>query len=108
MQDASLQGVPESRKLVALVIGNTIYGNSISVKRNLKAYLCEMGLPFLLPNTSAFLLQKIFQSVCGFRTHRSGWILKWRIAHLYQICKDFFIQAELVPAFRQMHESMSK
>lgn len=26
MQDASLQGVPESRKLVALVIGNTIYG----------------------------------------------------------------------------------
>ncbi|XP_051137994.1 pentatricopeptide repeat-containing protein At3g18110, chloroplastic [Andrographis paniculata] len=46
MQDASLEGSPESSKSVVLITGAAEY-NSVSLNRTLKAYLWEMGSPFL-------------------------------------------------------------
>ncbi|KAG9452917.1 hypothetical protein H6P81_005821 [Aristolochia fimbriata] len=46
MQDASLQGSPESPKSVVLITGTAEY-NMVSLNSTLKAYLWEMGSPFL-------------------------------------------------------------
>ncbi|CAM8950930.1 unnamed protein product [Rhodiola kirilowii] len=55
MQDASLQGSPESPKSVVLITGTSDY-NSVSLNRTLKAYLWEMGSPFLPCKTRSGLL----------------------------------------------------
>ncbi|GER46771.1 pentatricopeptide repeat-containing protein [Striga asiatica] len=46
MQDASLEGFPESPKSVVLITGTAEY-NKVSLNSTLKAYLWEMGSPFL-------------------------------------------------------------
>ncbi|VFQ60165.1 unnamed protein product [Cuscuta campestris] len=46
MQDASLKGFPESPKSVVLITGTAEY-NQVSLNSTLKAYLWEMGSPFL-------------------------------------------------------------
>ncbi|XP_017407985.1 pentatricopeptide repeat-containing protein At3g18110, chloroplastic [Vigna angularis] len=46
MQDASLQGYPESPKSVVLITGTAEY-NMVSLDSTMKAYLWEMGSPFL-------------------------------------------------------------
>ncbi|CAH9122225.1 unnamed protein product [Cuscuta epithymum] len=46
MQDASLEGFPESSKFVVLITSTAEY-NEVSLNSTLKAYLWEMGSPFL-------------------------------------------------------------
>jgi len=46
MQDASLQGYPESPKSVVLITGTAEY-NMVSLDSTMKAYLWEMASPFL-------------------------------------------------------------
>ncbi|KAL4557258.1 hypothetical protein LXL04_035431 [Taraxacum kok-saghyz] len=55
MQDASLQGVPLSPKSVVLITGVSEY-NNVSLNSSLKAYLWEMGSPFLPCKTRSGLL----------------------------------------------------
>ncbi|XP_031390753.1 pentatricopeptide repeat-containing protein At3g18110, chloroplastic [Punica granatum] len=55
MQDASLQGSPESPKSVVLITGTSEY-NSVSLNSTLKAFLWEMGSPFLPCRTRSGLL----------------------------------------------------
>lgn len=54
-QDASLQGSPESPKSVVLITGTSDY-NMVSLNSTLKAYLWEMGSPFLPCKTRSGLL----------------------------------------------------
>ncbi|XP_052204711.1 pentatricopeptide repeat-containing protein At3g18110, chloroplastic [Diospyros lotus] len=55
MQDASLEGFPESPKSVVLITGTSEY-SSVSLNSTLKAYLWEMGSPFLPCKTRSGLL----------------------------------------------------
>ncbi|KAF8044385.1 hypothetical protein BT93_A2394 [Corymbia citriodora subsp. variegata] len=55
MQDASLQGYPESPKSVVLITGTAEY-NLVSLNGTLKAFLWEMGSPFLPCKTRTGLL----------------------------------------------------
>lgn len=55
LQDASLEGVPESPKSVVLITGASEY-NQVSLNSTLKAYLWEMGSPFLVCETRSGLL----------------------------------------------------
>ncbi|XP_024971343.1 pentatricopeptide repeat-containing protein At3g18110, chloroplastic isoform X1 [Cynara cardunculus var. scolymus] len=55
MQDASLEGFPLSPKSVVLITGVSEY-NDVSLNSTLKAYLWEMGSPFLPCKTRSGLL----------------------------------------------------
>nr|XP_043614234.1 pentatricopeptide repeat-containing protein At3g18110, chloroplastic [Erigeron canadensis] len=55
MQDASLEGFPLSPKSVVLITGVSEY-NGVSLNSTLKAYLWEMGSPFLPCKTRSGLL----------------------------------------------------
>ncbi|PQM40389.1 pentatricopeptide repeat-containing protein [Prunus yedoensis var. nudiflora] len=55
MQDASLEGYPESPKSVVLITGTSEY-NMVSLNSTLKACLWEMGSPFLPCKTRSGLL----------------------------------------------------
>ncbi|KAJ9546179.1 hypothetical protein OSB04_025886 [Centaurea solstitialis] len=55
MQDASLEGFPLSPKSVVLITGVSEY-NDVSLNTTLKAYLWEMGSPFLPCKTRSGLL----------------------------------------------------
>ncbi|EPS68102.1 hypothetical protein M569_06665 [Genlisea aurea] len=55
MQDASLQGFPESPKSVVLITGAAEY-NGVSLNSTLKAFLWEMGSPFLPCKTRTGIL----------------------------------------------------
>ncbi|PIN03453.1 hypothetical protein CDL12_24019 [Handroanthus impetiginosus] len=55
MQDASLEGFPESPKSVVLITGTAEY-NKVSLNSTLKAYLWEMGSPFLPCKTRSGIL----------------------------------------------------
>lgn len=113
MQDASLQGIPESPKLVTLVTGSTIYSNAISVNKTLKAYLWEMGSPFLPSNNhSGILIAKGHSLRMWLKDSPFCMDLELKDCsslpdcNSMQIYKGSFMRAELVPAFRQIRESM--
>ncbi|GAA0147028.1 hypothetical protein LIER_06829 [Lithospermum erythrorhizon] len=55
MQDASLEGFPESPKSVVLITGTSRY-NNISLNSTVKIFLWEMGSPFLPCKTRSGLL----------------------------------------------------
>ncbi|XP_010549076.1 PREDICTED: pentatricopeptide repeat-containing protein At3g18110, chloroplastic [Tarenaya hassleriana] len=55
MQDASLEGYPESPKSVVLITGTAEY-NDVSLEKTLKVCLWEMGSPFLPCKTRTGLL----------------------------------------------------
>ncbi|GJN29377.1 hypothetical protein PR202_gb17600 [Eleusine coracana subsp. coracana] len=54
MQDASLQGSPEPPKSIVLVTGEGEY-NRVSLHKTIRAYLMEMGSPFLPSKTRSGL-----------------------------------------------------
>lgn len=47
MQEASLEGIPESSKMVTLITGTSKRSNAVSLCKTLKAHLWEIGSPFL-------------------------------------------------------------
>lgn len=115
MQDASLQGIPESPKLVTLVTGSTIYSNATSVNKTLKAYLWEMGSPFLPSNTqSGTLVAKGHSLRMWLKDSPFCADLELKDCsslpdcNSMQIYKGSFMRAELVPAFRQIRQSMGE
>lgn len=47
LQEASLEGIPESSKMVTLITGTSKRSNAVSLCKTLKAHLWEIGSPFL-------------------------------------------------------------
>lgn len=114
MQDASLQGSPESQKSVALITGTAEY-NMVSLDSTLKAYLWEMGSPFLPCKTrSGVLVAKAHSLRMWLKDSTFCMDLELKDAlNLPQsnsmlLTEGYFMRAALVPAFKEIHERMGQ
>lgn len=114
MQDASLEGFPGSPKSVVLITGASEY-NGVSLNSTLKAYLWEMGSPFLPCKTRSGLLIAKAHSLrmwlkdspfCLDLELRDG----PRLPELnsMQLIKGCFIRQGLVPAYKDINEKLGQ
>eukprot|EP01018_Ginkgo_biloba_P019886 Gb_33699 [translate_table: standard] len=115
MQDASLQGVPESSKSVVLITGSSVYNNIVSVNKTLKAYLWEMGSPFLPSKThSGLLIAKGHSLRMWLKDSPFCMDLELKDClslpdfNSMQIYEGSFMRAELVSTFKQIGERMGE
>ncbi|GAV69281.1 PPR domain-containing protein/PPR_1 domain-containing protein/PPR_2 domain-containing protein/PPR_3 domain-containing protein [Cephalotus follicularis] len=112
MQDASLQGYPESPKSVVLVTGTAEY-NMVSLNSTLKAWLWEMGSPFLPSRTRSGLLIAKGHSLRMWLKD-SPFCLDLELkdapslpeANSMQLIEGCFIRRGLVPAFKDITERL--
>lgn len=112
MQDASLEGYPESPKSVVLITGTAEY-NRVSLERTLKAFLWEMGSPFLPCQTrSGILVAKAHSLRMWLKESPFCFDLELKDApslpefnsmHLIDGC---FIRRGLVPAFNDITQRL--
>ncbi|MQL98853.1 hypothetical protein Taro_031568 [Colocasia esculenta] len=114
MQDASLQGVPESPKSVVLITGTALY-NMVSLNNTLKAYLWEMGSPFLPCKTRTGLLVAKAHSLRMWLKDSSFCMdLELKDApalpksNSIQLIDGCFMRSGLVPAFKDIHEQLGQ
>ncbi|KAH7655386.1 HCP-like protein [Dioscorea alata] len=114
MQDASLQGIPESPKSVVLITGGAEY-NMVSLNRTLKAYLWEMGSPFLPCKTRDGLLVAKAHSLRMWLKDSSFCLdleLKDAISlpktNSMKLTDGYFMRAGLVQAFNDIHEQLGQ
>ncbi|CAM8908963.1 unnamed protein product [Rhodiola kirilowii] len=112
MQDASLQGSPESPKSVVLITGTSDY-NSVSLNSTLKAYLWEMGSPFLPCKTrSGLLVAKAHSLRMWLKDSPFCFDLELRDApslpelNSMQLMDGCFIRRGLVPACKEINERL--
>ncbi|CAI9100097.1 OLC1v1037027C1 [Oldenlandia corymbosa var. corymbosa] len=112
MQDASLEGIPESPKSVVLITGASEY-NQVSLNSSLKAYLWEMGSPFLPCETRSGLLVAKSHSLrlwlkdspfCEDLELKDS--LKLPETNSMQLVGGCYIRRGLVPAFRDINEKL--
>ncbi|KNA08900.1 hypothetical protein SOVF_158580 [Spinacia oleracea] len=108
MQDASLEGSPESPKSVVLITGTAEY-NMVSLNSTLKAYLWEMGSPFLPCRTrSGVLIAKAHSLRMWLKDSPFCFDLELKNAHALpqsnsmQLMEGCFMRRGLVPAFRDI------
>lgn len=113
-QDASLQGTPESPKSVVLITGTARY-NMVSLCDTLKAYLWEMGSPFLPCKTRTGLLVAKAHSLRMWLKDSSFCMdLELKDApslpksNSVQLVDGCFMRAGLVPAFKEIFERMGQ
>lgn len=112
MQDASLQGYPESPKSVVLITGTSEY-NSISLNSTLKACLWEMGSPFLPCRTRTGLLVAKAHSLRSW-VKDSPFCLDLELKdapslpeyNSMQLMEGCFLRRGLVPAFKEVTERL--
>lgn len=114
MQDASLEGFPESPKSVVLITGTAEY-NKVSLKSTLKAYLWEMGSPFLPCKTRGGVLiakahslrmwLKDSQFCSDLELKDSPFFPKTNSMQLVEGC---FIRRGLVPAFNDIRGKLGE
>ncbi|XP_057479223.1 pentatricopeptide repeat-containing protein At3g18110, chloroplastic isoform X1 [Actinidia eriantha] len=114
MQDASLEGFPESPKSVALITGTSEY-NNVSLNSTLKAYLWEMGAPFLPCKTRTGLLIAKAHSLrmwlkdspfcLDLELKNSPHLPEVNSMRLVEGC---FIRRGLVPAFKEITERLGQ
>uniref|UniRef100_A0A1D1YXL6 Pentatricopeptide repeat-containing protein At3g18110, chloroplastic n=1 Tax=Anthurium amnicola TaxID=1678845 RepID=A0A1D1YXL6_9ARAE len=114
MQDASLLGVPESPKSVVLITGTALY-NMVSLNNTLKAYLWEMGSPFLPCKTrSGLLVAKAHSLRMWLKDSSFCMDLELKDAsslpksNSIQLIDGYFMRAGLVPAFKDIHERLGQ
>lgn len=114
LQDASLQGSPESQKSVALITGTAEY-NKVSLNSTLKAYLWEMGSPFLPCKTrSGVLVAKAHSLRMWLKDSTFCMDLELKDAsNLPQsnsmvLTDGYFMRAALVPVFKEIHERLGQ
>ncbi|XP_031482628.1 pentatricopeptide repeat-containing protein At3g18110, chloroplastic [Nymphaea colorata] len=114
MQDASLQGSPESPKSVVLITGTAEY-NRISLSKTIKAYLWEMGSPFLPCKTrTGLLIAKAHSLRMWLKDSAFCMDLELRDVstlpelNSMQLYEGAFMRAGLVPAFREIHEGLGE
>ncbi|XP_024927280.1 pentatricopeptide repeat-containing protein At3g18110, chloroplastic [Ziziphus jujuba] len=112
MQDASLQGYPESSKSVVLITGTAEY-NNVSLNSTLKAFLWEMGSPFLPCSTRSGLLIAKAHSLRMWLKD-SPFCLDLELkdspslpeSNSMQLIDGCFIRTGLVPAFKDITEKL--
>ncbi|KAL2348775.1 hypothetical protein Fmac_002775 [Flemingia macrophylla] len=112
MQDASLQGYPESPKSVVLITGTAEY-NMVSLDSTLKACLWEMGSPFLPCKTRQGVLVAKAHSL-RLWLKDSPFCLDLELEdspnlpelNSMQLIEGCFIRRGLVPAFKEITEKL--
>lgn len=112
MQDASLEGVPESPKSVVLITGASDY-NHVSLNSTVKAYLWEMGSPFLPCKTRSGLLVAKAHSLRMWLKD-SPFCLDLELknnstlpeTNSMQLIEGCYIRKGLVPAFKEIKERL--
>ncbi|KAJ8536992.1 hypothetical protein K7X08_035393 [Anisodus acutangulus] len=112
MQDASLEGFPESPKSVVLITGKSEY-NKVSLNSTVKAYLWEMGSPFLPCKTRTGILVAKAHSLRMWLKDSPFCLdleLKNRPSlpemNSMQLIEGCFIRRGLVPAFKDINERL--
>ncbi|GKU87738.1 hypothetical protein SLEP1_g2083 [Rubroshorea leprosula] len=112
IQDASLQGYPDSPKSVALITGMAEY-NMVSLNSTLKACLWEMGSPFLPCKTrSGLLVAKAHSLRMWLKDSPFCLDLELRDSpslpelNSIQLIEGCFIRRGLVPAFKDITERL--
>ncbi|KAJ6289374.1 hypothetical protein OIU76_025234 [Salix suchowensis] len=112
MQDASLQGCPESPKSVVLITGTAEY-NMVSLDSTLKACLWEMGSPFLpCKSRSGLLIAKAHSLRMWLKDSPFCLDLELKNApslpesNSMQLIEGCFIRSGLVPAFKEINEKV--
>ncbi|KAL2540337.1 Pentatricopeptide repeat-containing protein [Abeliophyllum distichum] len=114
MQDASLEGFPESPKSVVLITGTSDY-NKVSLNSTLKAYLWEMGSPFLPCKTRSGVLVAKAHSLRMWLKD-SPFCLDLELidnpvlpeTNSMQLMEGCFIRCGLVPAFKDINERLGQ
>lgn len=108
MQDASLEGSPESPKSVVLIIGTAEY-NMVSLNSTLKAFLWEMASPFLPCKTRiGVLVAKAHSLRMWLKDSPFCFDLELKNApsvpqlNSMQLIEGCFIRRGLVPAFKDI------
>lgn len=114
MQDASLEGFPESPKSVVMITGTAQY-DKISLNRTLKAYLWEMGSPFLPCKTRSGVLVAKANSLrmwlkdspfcLDLELKDSPIILETNSMQLFEGC---YIRRGLVPALKDITDKLGE
>ncbi|CAO2838272.1 unnamed protein product [Amaranthus hypochondriacus] len=114
MQDASLEGSPESSKSVVLITGTAEY-NLVSLNSTLKAYLWEMGSPFLPCRTrSGVLVAKAHSLRMWLKDSPFCFDLELKNApslpesNSMQLIDGCFMRRGLVPAFKDITERLGE
>ncbi|XP_072953760.1 pentatricopeptide repeat-containing protein At3g18110, chloroplastic isoform X1 [Typha angustifolia] len=114
MQDASLQGSPESPKSVVLITGTAEY-NMVSLDKTLKAYLWEMGSPFLPCKTrTGVLVAKAHSLRMWLKDSTFCMDLELKDAltlpetNSMKLTEGYFMRSGLVPAFKDIHERLGQ
>nr|CAB3467360.1 unnamed protein product [Digitaria exilis] len=114
MQDASLQGSPESPKSVVLVTGEGEY-NMVSLHKTIRAYLLEMGSPFLPCRArSGRFVAKAYSLKMWLKD--SPFCMDLELKDIPALPKlnsmklidGYFMRAGLVPAFKDIHERLGE
>ncbi|KAG6698933.1 hypothetical protein I3842_08G044700 [Carya illinoinensis] len=112
MQDASLQGYPESPKSVVLITGTAEY-NMVSLNSTLKACLWEMGSPFLPCRTrSGLLVAKAHSLRMWLKDSPFCLDLELKDAaslpgsNSMKLVEGCFIRRGLVPAFKEITDRL--
>uniref|UniRef100_A0A2P2KYY1 Uncharacterized protein n=1 Tax=Rhizophora mucronata TaxID=61149 RepID=A0A2P2KYY1_RHIMU len=112
MQDASLQGNPESPKSVVLITGTAEY-NMVSLSSTVKACLWEMGSPFFPCKTrSGVLVAKAHSLRMWLKDSPFCLDLELKNAtclpesNSMQLVDGCFIRRGLVPAFKEITEKL--
>ncbi|KAK9732496.1 hypothetical protein RND81_04G003900 [Saponaria officinalis] len=112
MQDASLEGSPESSKSVVLITGTAEY-NMVSLNSTLKAYLWEMGSPFLPSRTrDGILIAKAHSLRMWLKDSPFCYDLELKNAptlpqlNSMQLIEGCFMRRGLVPAYKEITEKL--
>ncbi|KAI3904445.1 hypothetical protein MKW98_014625 [Papaver atlanticum] len=114
MQDASLQGSPESPKSVVLITGTAEY-NMVSLNNTLKAYLWEIGSPFLPCKTrSGLLVAKAHSLRMWLKDSPFCFDLELKDApslpelNSMQLNEGYFMRTGLVPVLKEINERLGE
>ncbi|TVU12202.1 hypothetical protein EJB05_45835, partial [Eragrostis curvula] len=114
MQDASLQGAPEAPKSIVLVTGEGEY-NGVSLRKTIRAYLLEMGSPFLPSKTrSGRFVVKSYSLKMWLKDSPFCMDLELKDApalpklNTMKLTEGYFMRAGLVPAFKDIHEKLGE
>ncbi|KAJ4792736.1 Pentatricopeptide repeat-containing protein [Rhynchospora pubera] len=114
MQDASLQGCPESPKSVVLITGAAEY-NKVSLNKTLKAYLWEMGSPFLpCKSRTGILVAKAHSLRMWLKESTFCMDLELKdsstlpCTNSMRLIDGYFMRAGLVPAFKDIEERLGE
>jgi hypothetical protein len=114
MQDVSLQGSPEPPKSIVLVTGEGEY-NKVSLHKTIRAYLLEMGSPFLPSKTrSGRFVVKSYSLKMWLKDSAFCMDLELKDApalpksNTMKLTEGYFMRAGLVPAFKDIHEQLGE